>query len=186
MNCVWTIFYSFLVILYLCHFSEYLLCTLGNIVNALVVHHKLHLYRFGIFQYLIELYCAPCSVNCTFLHQYRSDSGVVNIYDGSCLSNPAPDPLRSITNLTTSISNMCVNCTSEVMAVSSKKKKGALKLVHLPSKTVFSNWPGPKTLKGHVTATDFSPSSSFFAVGNDKGKALLFRLNYYSWSFQQF
>ena len=47
--------------------------------------------------------------------------------------------------------------------------------VHLPSKTVFSNWPGPKTLKGHVTATDFSPSSSFFAVGNDKGKALLFR-----------
>ena len=47
--------------------------------------------------------------------------------------------------------------------------------LHLPSLTVFSNWPTSRTPLRYVNTFDFSPNSGYLSIGNDKGKALLYR-----------
>lgn len=47
--------------------------------------------------------------------------------------------------------------------------------VHLPSQTVFCNWPVRRTPLGYVTAVDISPHSKYLAIGNAKGRVLLYR-----------
>jgi len=49
----------------------------------------------------------------------------------------------------------------------------------MPSKTVFGNWPTSKTPLHYVTAVNFSPNSGYLCVGNDRGRALLYRLQHY-------
>jgi U3 small nucleolar RNA-associated protein 18 len=51
--------------------------------------------------------------------------------------------------------------------------------VHLPSFTVFANWPTVNTPLHYVSAMDFSPGSGYFGCGNDKGKVLLYRVTHY-------
>lgn len=108
-----------------------------------------------------------------------SDSGVVNLYDDQCFTNERPKPLKAVMNLTTAIDQTVFNSSSEILALTSQRKKDAMKLLHLPSLTVFSNWPTAKTPLAHVTAVDISPLSRFVAIGNDKGKVLLYRLNHF-------
>ncbi len=55
-----------------------------------------------------------------------------------------------------------------------------MRLIHVPTGTVFSNWPGQRTPLHKVTAIDFSPGGAYLAVGNRKGKVLLYRLKAYS------
>lgn len=45
--------------------------------------------------------------------------------------------------------------------------------------STFSNWPTDRTPLGYVASAAFSPHSGYLAIGNDKGKALLYRLNHY-------
>ena len=40
---------------------------------------------------------------------------------------------------------------------------------------MFSNWPTNKSGIGYIQSVAFSPASGFLAVGNDAGKAMLFR-----------
>lgn len=117
----------------------------------------------------------------------RSKSGIVNVYDSSQsfsdseeASTSIPKPLKSIMNLTTSISSMSFNGPSEILALASKTKKDALRLVHLPSLTVFSNWPTSGTPLGHVSAMGFSRGSEYLALGNHRGKVLLYTLDHYA------
>ena len=56
------------------------------------------------------------------------------------------------------------------MAFGSVHKKDALRLVHLPSCTVYRNWPTEQTPLGRVTAVGFDNASEVLAVGNDMGK----------------
>jgi U3 small nucleolar RNA-associated protein 18 len=64
--------------------------------------------------------------------------------------------------------------------MASKMKKDALRLVHTASLTTFSNWPTSRSPLGHVHSMAFSPHAGFFAVGNDKGKVLLYRMHHYA------
>jgi U3 small nucleolar RNA-associated protein 18 len=82
-------------------------------------------------------------------------------------------------NLTTAVDNLQFNATGEMLCMSSSREADALRMVHLPSATVFQNWPTSKTPLGHVWGTDFSGKGGYVAVGNDKGKCLLYRLNHY-------
>ncbi|KAF9364607.1 U3 small nucleolar RNA-associated protein 18 [Mortierella sp. NVP85] len=109
-----------------------------------------------------------------------SQSGIVNVYDRSCLTTRNPKSLRAIGNLTTSIHTMCFNHDSQILAISSKNRKDQLRLVHIPSLKVFPNWPTSGTPLSYVTSLAFSPRSGYLAIGNDKGKVLLYRLNHYS------
>lgn len=109
-----------------------------------------------------------------------AESGVVNIYNDNCNPFQKRSPLKSIMNMHTSIDFMRFNPTGEILALSSRREKDSLKLVHMPTQTVFSNWPTSKTPLGYVWSIDFSPGSKFMAVGNDKGKCLLYKLLHYS------
>lgn len=112
-----------------------------------------------------------------------STTGIVNIYDPS-----APTPvngeerkaLKAVGNLTTAVSTMRFNHDAQLLAVASKTNKDALKLVHLPSASVYANWPTQQTPLHHVTAVDFSKRSEYLAVGNARGKVLLYNLKAYS------
>ena len=65
-----------------------------------------------------------------FIHVCRCGSGVVNVYDGSCLRTAQrPTPLKSLMHLTTGADQTRFNPTSELLAISSKRKKAALRLV---------------------------------------------------------
>lgn len=66
-----------------------------------------------------------------------------------------------------------------MLAVASRMKRDALRLVHLPSLTVFSNWPTGRSPLHYVHSLDFSPHCGLLAVGNAKGRALLYRLHHY-------
>lgn len=89
------------------------------------------------------------------------------------------EPLKSIMNVRTSADYVRFNHDGQILAISTRREKQGLKLVHVPTATVFSNWPTSKTPLSYVWATDFSPESKFLAVGNDKGKCLLYRLVHY-------
>lgn len=104
--------------------------------------------------------------------------GVVNLYrreaDGHAVL------LKSLMNLTTSIDSLSFSHDAQMMLMGSRMKREALRLVHLPSMTVFSNWPTSRTPLHYVHAASFSPRSGFLAVGNAKGRALLYRLHHYA------
>nr|XP_045008210.1 U3 small nucleolar RNA-associated protein 18 homolog [Jaculus jaculus] len=111
-----------------------------------------------------------------------SNSGVVNIYSqDSCLQETNPKPIKAIMNLVTGVTFMTFNPSTEILVIASRKMKEAVKLVHLPSCTVFSNFPVIRNSNiSRVQTMDFSPRGGYFALGNEKGKALMYRLHHYS------
>jgi U3 small nucleolar RNA-associated protein 18 len=107
-----------------------------------------------------------------------SKSGVVNIYDNAGLT-AKPKPRKALMNLTTQVDHLKFNSTAEILAMASAGTKDSLKMVHVPSQTVFANWPTAHTPLNYVTSMDFSPNSGYFAVGNARGRVLLYRLTHY-------
>jgi len=109
-----------------------------------------------------------------------SSSGIVNVYDNQCLTVKRPKPIKVLSNLTTAIDRVSFNSTSELLCYSSPQVRNSLKLVHFPSLTTYSNWPIEKQTLGNVSCFGFSPLSGYIGVGNEEGKALLYRLNHYT------
>ena len=54
------------------------------------------------------------------------------------------------------------------------------RVVHIPTMTVFSTWPTSKSPLHYVHSTAFSPHSGYLAIGNARGRVLLYRLHHYS------
>lgn len=108
-----------------------------------------------------------------------SDSGVVNIYNREEFLGGKRKPLKAIENLTTKVDFMKFNPDAQILAISSRMKKNSLKLVHVPSLTVFSNWPPPNQALHYPSSIDFSPHGGFMALGNAAGKVLLYKLHHY-------
>ncbi|XP_015830006.3 U3 small nucleolar RNA-associated protein 18 homolog [Nothobranchius furzeri] len=110
-----------------------------------------------------------------------SQSGVVNIYSQeACLNSANPKPLKAVMNLLTSATSLTFNPSSEILAIASRVEDEAMRLVHLSSLTVFSNFPVAKRKVVYRTSClDFSPHSGFFSLANNKGHAPLFRLLHY-------
>jgi U3 small nucleolar RNA-associated protein 18 len=101
-------------------------------------------------------------------------SGVVNIYS---LSDEHPGtPHKAIGNLVTAATMLKWNHDSQMLTIASPKIMGALRVVHVPSFTVFANWPMDNAHLQFVSSVDVSPSSGYLSVGNRKGQAQLFRL----------
>ncbi|KAG6371535.1 WD40-repeat-containing domain protein [Boletus reticuloceps] len=112
-----------------------------------------------------------------------SNIGLVNMYSAdSALSLDVPKlkPLKTLGNLTTNISCLSYNHDAQLLAMASSVKKDQMRLVHLPSLTVFGNWPTTSTPLGHVTAMDFSTGSEYLAIGNNRGRVLLYQLRDYT------
>ncbi|CAM9328540.1 unnamed protein product, partial [Phaeothamnion confervicola] len=115
-----------------------------------------------------------------------SASGVVNLYDTAALAAMAPGrgvlrpaPTKAVMNLTTAVTEAQFSCDGQFLIVASREKRDALKLVHLPSCTVFANWPTERTPVRYPYSLALSPSGGFMAVGNDRGRVLLYRVKHY-------
>lgn len=108
-----------------------------------------------------------------------SDSGIVNIYNREEFLGGKRKPVKSIENLTTKVDYMKFNHDSQILAICSSLKKSSLKLIHIPSYSVFSNWPPSNTTLHYPRCIDFSPGGGFMAVGNASGKVLLYKLHHY-------
>lgn len=110
-----------------------------------------------------------------------SESGVVNLYDTAVCRRdaPAPTPIRALPNLTTHIEHVRFNHDGQLLVASSRVQKDQLKVVHVPTARVYANWPTMGTPLGYVQSVGFSARSEYLAVGNAKGKVLLYALNHY-------
>jgi U3 small nucleolar RNA-associated protein 18 len=105
------------------------------------------------------------------LYAAGSTSGVVNVYqqaDGAKTS--------TLLNLTTSIDTLSFSPDGRLLLFASRRNKDALRLMHVPTKQVVANWPTARTPLSYVSSAAFSPQGGFLAIGNDKGKVLLYRL----------
>lgn len=117
-----------------------------------------------------------------------SSSGIVNIYDRrSWLASPPPSsdqpvpaqptPTKVFDHLTTPTSHLTFSPDGQLLAMTSRWKADALRLVHLPSCTVFRNWPTSSTPLGRITSVAFAGGEvvggdvhSLLAVANEQGK----------------
>ncbi|KAK0660188.1 U3 small nucleolar RNA-associated protein 18 [Lasiodiplodia hormozganensis] len=113
-----------------------------------------------------------------------SSSGIVNIYDRRAWlpaagnkptdddSNggvpAAPKPVKVLDQLTTPISHLRFSPDGQLLAMASRWKKDALRLVHLPSCTVYRNWPTNATPLGRITAVAFGDATAISAAAEEK------------------
>ncbi len=108
-----------------------------------------------------------------------SSSGIVNIYDRRTWDSsiPAtPKPVRAFDQLTTPTSHLEFSPDGQVLVMASRWKRDALRLVHLPSCTVYRNWPTSSTPLGRITAVAFAPNSEMLALANEQGKIRLWEI----------
>lgn len=108
-----------------------------------------------------------------------SRTGYVNLYSlesRSLLENP----IRSYKNLTTAATAIKYHPSRSLLCIASKWKRNALRLIHLPSKSVFDNWPTYKTPLLSPTAVDFSGCGKYLGIGNETGQTLLYQLDYFA------
>ncbi|KAI5363876.1 putative U3 small nucleolar RNA-associated protein [Septoria linicola] len=117
-----------------------------------------------------------------------SSSGIVNVYDRRAWLGDSPKsareipqtpkPTRALDHLTTPTSHLAFSPDGQILAMASKWKRDAMRLVHLPSCTVFRNWPTSSTPLGRITGVAFadggvvqgSDAHSVLAVANEQGK----------------
>lgn len=104
------------------------------------------------------------------------ESGFVNVYDRH---SDSQKPIFTLDQLTTTISSLEFSPDGQMLCMASRATKDALRIVHVSSGTVFSNWPTSGTPLGKVTTVSFSPQGEMIAVGNEQGKVRLWRLNHY-------
>ncbi|KAL9253474.1 U3 small nucleolar RNA-associated protein 18-like protein [Drosera capensis] len=108
-----------------------------------------------------------------------SSSGIVNLYNTEGFVGGKHRPLKTIENLATEVNFMKFNHDAQMLAICSHMKKNSMKLIHIPSFTVFSNWPPPNRNLHYPRCVDFSPRGGFMAVGNAAGTVLLYKLHHY-------
>lgn len=109
-----------------------------------------------------------------------SAQGVVNLYGmEDVLQNKLPKPRKTILNLTTGISDLKFNPSSEILAFCSADIQNSVKLFHIGSGTVFNNFPSFGTKIGNITKLNFSPGSGYIAFGNRKSIVPLYRLKHF-------
>lgn len=106
--------------------------------------------------------------------------GIANLYGFNKLTKTVDKSLlKEFGNLTTSIDNVKINPAGEVMAVTSRWKRNAIRLVHLPSRTVYSNWPNFRTKLSFINRVEFSQNSKYMALGNENGNVIVYNFDHY-------
>ena len=126
-----------------------------------------------------------------------SSSGIVNVYQHPSSSEmqrksttttthtgepqrPLPlCPIRALPHLTTTADAVQFSPDGQLLAIASRMKRDSLRLIHVPTLTAFSNWPTSRTPLQYVHSVCFSPGGGYVAVGNAKGRVVLYRLHHY-------
>ena len=130
-----------------------------------------------------------------------SSSGIVNVYDRRAWSDdagektrenggvpPLPKPTKMLDQLTTTITHLEISQEGQLLLMASRWKRDALRLVHLPSCTVYRNWPTGSTPLGRVSAVAWGRPDvlgknaakegvvSVLFVGNESGKVRIWEV----------
>jgi U3 small nucleolar RNA-associated protein 18 len=134
-----------------------------------------------------------------------SSSGIVNLYDRRAWAEPTasnasstsladssngglpknPKPYRALDHLTTPTSHLAFSPDGQILCMASRWKHNAMRLVHLPSATVFKNWPTDKTPLGRISAVAWGRPSeederegslAVLAVGMETGRIRLWEV----------
>ncbi|KAI9685195.1 MAG: hypothetical protein M1822_004782 [Bathelium mastoideum] len=138
-----------------------------------------------------------------------SASGAVNIYDRKAWTNGRgekgkhtaiangdeseeyvqpmprrPKPTKMLDQLTTAISHLTFSPDGQLLAMASRVKTNVLRLVHLPSCTVYRNWPTQGTKLGKISAVAFGEVKNqeedeehlYLSVANDQGRIRMWEL----------
>ncbi|KAL0488124.1 U3 small nucleolar RNA-associated protein 18 [Acrasis kona] len=114
-------------------------------------------------------------------------NGVVNVYEWDVLTkNKQPKPVKIILNLTTAITSLKFNFDSQLLAFASNEKENSYRLAHVPSFTVYSNFPNKNFIKKGLdsagmiaTDIDFNDRSDIFAVASGT-RLLMYSFDYYN------
>ena len=90
--------------------------------------------------------------------------------------NEDVEPIKVFDNLTTSCDFIRFNKINNMLGISSKWKKNALKFINLENKKVFTNFPSFREHIKYPFCFDFNCDNTLLSIGNDEGKAYLFHL----------
>jgi U3 small nucleolar RNA-associated protein 18 len=89
-------------------------------------------------------------------------------------------PASTCMSLTTAVDVLDFNHDGALLSLASRRIMDAMRVLHVGTGSVFSNWPTDRTPLHFVSATSFSPHSGYLSVGNDRGRVLLYRMNHYA------
>eukprot|EP00184_Porphyridium_aerugineum_P001590 CAMPEP_0184708300 /NCGR_PEP_ID=MMETSP0313-20130426/37705_1 /TAXON_ID=2792 /ORGANISM="Porphyridium aerugineum, Strain SAG 1380-2" /LENGTH=561 /DNA_ID=CAMNT_0027169885 /DNA_START=34 /DNA_END=1715 /DNA_ORIENTATION=- len=113
--------------------------------------------------YVIAASCnltAPGSSSSHYYYATGQPSGVVNLYSSATpILRGVRQPVRELMNLTTPIDCLQFSPDAQMLLFASRDLKDSLRLFHVSSRTVFSNWPTVKTNLRRVNCAAFSGSS---------------------------
>ena len=122
--------------------------------------------------------CMDISNDYTYLST-GGKQGYVNLYNVNDLINDLNEdiePVKIYDNLTTSCDFVKFNKINNMLGISSKWKKNALRFINLENKKVFINFPSFKEHMKYPFCFDFNCDNSLLSIGNDEGKAYLFQI----------
>lgn len=128
-----------------------------------------------------QITCLSSSLNCQFL-AVGANTGILNLYEISSVMEAHESkvkPFKCFENLITKITSIEFHPSSELLAYSSPDKYGALRIIHIPSRRVYSNWPKEKTPIFHSHRIQFDHDGALFYVGNEKGIVTSYGLIHY-------
>ena len=83
---------------------------------------------------------------------------------------------QKIMSLKSAVDCLNFNCSGSLLALSSSVCKDSLRMTKQPSCSVYAKWPTSKTPLNFVFCTTFSRESRYLAVGNARGRVLLYSL----------
>lgn len=168
------------------------ICFDKNGINVYIAGDQSEIYIFDVRKYRSCInkisdygnYCVNCmdiSKDNTYLST-GSKNGYVNIYNVDDIKN-CPEgtdevvPVKVIDNLTTSCDYVRFNYGGNILGISSKWKKNAIRLVNLQTMQVYQNFPSFKERIKYPTCFDFNCDDSNLCIGNDEGKAFLYKID---------
>lgn len=122
-----------------------------------------------------------------------SSSGIVNLYsrrswfadatsDISQQENGGvpthPKPTRTLDQLTTPTSHLSFSPDGQLLVMASRWKKDALRMIHLPSCSVYRNWPTANTPFGRISAVCWGEVEGVpkLLVGNEAGRIMCWEI----------
>ncbi|CCG83409.1 Probable U3 small nucleolar RNA-associated protein 18 [Taphrina deformans PYCC 5710] len=105
-----------------------------------------------------------------------SKSGIVNVYDRTQDASAQPKAYRTLKHITVAVHCLAFSGDGQILAMAGRAKKDVLKMVHLPTATVYQNWPTQNTPLGKIGSLAFSPGAEMFAVGNEVGRVTLWSI----------
>eukprot|EP00871_Galdieria_phlegrea_P003509 jgi/Galph1/4159/GphlegSOOS_G2845.1 len=96
--------------------------------------------------------------------------GILHLYQTS--ATDMPSLVKSFYHLTTPILDVCFHPDNQLLGFTSSILKNKVRLVHIPSRTIYANWPRPSHHLYRVQCMDMN--EQYIALGNDHGRVALY------------